>query len=1837
MEECAQALEWDSDETVVGGSMTESEPEEEELPWRRLLCGEDTSRRGLLSPEIPLGFKHCKGPQTQVDESVLMPVPGAGTPSQVWSVLTKYGYYQLQVLSWTPQELSEERDFPERSFFSSAATVVPGTERESVVELEVSATSDTLAELGNEVALTVAGEEICDEESSLETFVSALERQITSPGNACEERLSDMKNSSDPGMLKSLLSPVLTPLVAMVVCGGDFVPDTGELVSPAEPPLTLSPFSGAGMGPVCPSARNEALEMEPEADCTQIAGMASKQGSELADLQDRRLSAEETLEDPDPIGLQRFAHQNVTSCELLSDKGTPASVENSCEQGSARVLRRSCRVGRLKGSMSAQPSDDVLPKVLGVEDLTGQCSAGTLSYFPRKQAALGVKGQQKETPALRSKSTQIRKRGQHRVEKGRRKKYDVTLSSINRRNVFGENLLYQAVLHNDVDLVHHFIKKGANVNQPSYAGWTALHEASMGGFYKMAYELLKGGADVNIRGAYQITPLQDAVINGHYKVAELLLMNGANPLLMSNNGKSALDEASDVHMKQLLERYISRRKRYLMSAIRSDSDPVAVEDICQCKRPKFSCRSCENFNGQKSEYTEVNKRSKEDLHVNENYVYANDHKWFGKPKYRQSACSQVDCGGLRESTVSNVRDSSTDTFKGKGREDSQHEGTQAGARDCHSRKALAVSQSSGVQALVIHQQHGLHGHEDPDSPEDPNSHVGPFCLPEELPEPSISAASRLKTGIGNNMEADSFSKETHTQNLDLPNSQETQLLDLRPIDQTAAVSFSALVLDREIELPFVDTDPQPPAHQKQHSSPSQTQGKENSGHRNESLNRWENSFLSFIKGTSDVGAGAGGAGRDSCTSEKTVTAENICSTDGKSQYTCKTTINEEELDFRPLLLSADNFSQGNELSTDNLITLPTQEAANFSDSDITVISGQYIANHRISLDHSYSNPEQESMPCVRTDDVSEVVSHVEPFREPPNHSQGTPELLTSQAVTLVEKVENNQGAQRNHTDSGQNVGSSSGPFSAVISFQGIGTTEVERPRPGLLENEAICGTDFHSNDDVNEELTHVPQLRPREQKENFHTPGGELTNNGDESVIKNCKKKKEKASSETHMPTNGQERRKLQNSRTRQKFLKITCKQEKKASVISKRNARGESRLHAAAKRGNVSLVKALIDSGADVNLQDYAGWTPLHEASNTGSSDVITELLNAGAHVNCGNMDGILPLHDAVANNHLKAAEILLQHGADPNQKHQQQKTALDEAHDERMRGLLKAYGAVESESRNDSNAASTAKTPRVRSRKSKGFFCDDHTVDPPCPANQGESRENLPLQQTVSAILQDIREKQAMLLEFEIRNRDDAEQYIEKMLEIKEVMDNVLAKQKAERDDLAKKYRVSIESFKQGVLREQLTNLATRQKDLLAVARKQKEISLKIQNCKNSALLPGFGVRKPTSEISSEGDLQQVTSLENSVWPQSAAPCPDTLETWSGSQNTSLCAEVEVRSRENVFENKATAEQDSSDRVLDGLVKSRYPNSPEKTKPSSQPTAAAGVKSSYREDNFTETSADGRGCCRPSAEPTDVRPLTATSGEDLSVDSLQQRNRKVASQQHPRVVPKCPTQQGAVLSGSHAVHPAGPSGKPALATQHSNDSCSHASSSGAGQQEVIRKPFHHSTIPKKKCMQIKDLMSLGRIHPGVNILEFKTQETTHKASILVNGKIKVESGQIYQNPVSWIKDLVGGDSYVTWNYAWSKVTYLGKQLLKYASEEVPSPPSPCHPHLPGGHAHISQALTESEMDSTNGTSRESTQSIPCYLQINEILLISDQEFLPCNVMNQHWKFYAECEELTF
>lgn len=55
-------------------------------------------------------------------------------------------------------------------------------------------------------------------------------------------------------------------------------------------------------------------------------------------------------------------------------------------------------------------------------------------------------------------------------------------------------------------------------------------------------------------------------------------------------------------------------------------------------------------------------------------------------------------------------------------------------------------------------------------------------------------------------------------------------------------------------------------------------------------------------------------------------------------------------------------------------------------------------------------------------------------------------------------------------------------------------------------------------------------------------------------------------------------------------ILHGTCNTRAGRKTKKKRNAKGETQLHIAARRGDLSLVKALISSGICVNEQDYAG-----------------------------------------------------------------------------------------------------------------------------------------------------------------------------------------------------------------------------------------------------------------------------------------------------------------------------------------------------------------------------------------------------------------------------------------------------------------------------------------------------------------------------------------------------------------------------------------------------------------------------------------------------------------------
>uniref|UniRef100_A0A8C3HCP4 BRCA1 associated RING domain 1 n=1 Tax=Chrysemys picta bellii TaxID=8478 RepID=A0A8C3HCP4_CHRPI len=100
-------------------------------------------------------------------------------------------------------------------------------------------------------------------------------------------------------------------------------------------------------------------------------------------------------------------------------------------------------------------------------------------------------------------------------------------------------------------------------------------------------------------------------------------------------------------------------------------------------------------------------------------------------------------------------------------------------------------------------------------------------------------------------------------------------------------------------------------------------------------------------------------------------------------------------------------------------------------------------------------------------------------------------------------------------------------------------------------------------------------------------------------------------------------------------------------NTTTKRNHRGESLLHVASIKGDVSAVEHLLKNGADPNVKDHAGWTPLHEACNHGHKKVVKLLLQHRALVNTTGYQNDSPLHDAAKNGHVSIVELLLSHGA--------------------------------------------------------------------------------------------------------------------------------------------------------------------------------------------------------------------------------------------------------------------------------------------------------------------------------------------------------------------------------------------------------------------------------------------------------------------------------------------------------------------------------------------------------------------------------------------------------------
>jgi ankyrin repeat protein len=89
----------------------------------------------------------------------------------------------------------------------------------------------------------------------------------------------------------------------------------------------------------------------------------------------------------------------------------------------------------------------------------------------------------------------------------------------------------------------------------------------------------------------------------------------------------------------------------------------------------------------------------------------------------------------------------------------------------------------------------------------------------------------------------------------------------------------------------------------------------------------------------------------------------------------------------------------------------------------------------------------------------------------------------------------------------------------------------------------------------------------------------------------------------------------------------------------------------------------AFCDPLTHVNQVGTFGDRPLHLASHHGDIEVMEALIEGGADVNAAGEMGFTPLHNAIGARHAAAVKLLIEQGARTDIKNEFGRTALDEA----------------------------------------------------------------------------------------------------------------------------------------------------------------------------------------------------------------------------------------------------------------------------------------------------------------------------------------------------------------------------------------------------------------------------------------------------------------------------------------------------------------------------------------------------------------------------------------------
>lgn len=143
-------------------------------------------------------------------------------------------------------------------------------------------------------------------------------------------------------------------------------------------------------------------------------------------------------------------------------------------------------------------------------------------------------------------------------------------------------------------------------------------------------------------------------------------------------------------------------------------------------------------------------------------------------------------------------------------------------------------------------------------------------------------------------------------------------------------------------------------------------------------------------------------------------------------------------------------------------------------------------------------------------------------------------------------------------------------------------------------------------------------------------------------------------------------------------------------------NADDVTDLFAAATRGKLQRVEALLADGVDVNAKTGSGRTALMGASFNGNVRVVKYLLSYGADVNQSDNAGVTPLMDAVMFGSEEIVKLLITAGADVNAQDNSNTSVLARAKKTPHKPIVKILEtAIESETTAAAKKAPAAPAP--------------------------------------------------------------------------------------------------------------------------------------------------------------------------------------------------------------------------------------------------------------------------------------------------------------------------------------------------------------------------------------------------------------------------------------------------------------------------------------------------------------------------------------------------------------